>query len=351
MRHPCVVAIHDAGIDDAGNPYCAMELLEGETLAARVAREGRIAPAEAVALAASVASALQAVHNKGFLHRDVKPSNIFLARRPDGGVDPKLIDFGIAKRVAVEPEVVKRVTTRRLGNVRAPQPTAAGVIVGTPCYLSPEQIMGTALDARSDVYALASTLYEALAGTPPFTAQPLIDLLETIVCEAPEPLAKRAPEAAIPEALDREILRALAKDPAERHGSAADFAAALWAALATARMESSAPPPPLPTTSRGPIVVIAVSLAMAAVIGVALLRRPATPRPPPPVVVNAVTSAAPPPAPPIDTAPEVTPASATVAPPPRPRAPRASTTAAPAATASSKAPAPNLRMDDLKVPY
>jgi serine/threonine-protein kinase len=359
IKHPCVVSIFDAGVDEDGTPYCAMELLEGETLDARIGREGRLPASEAVALIASVASALTAVHQKGFLHRDVKPGNIFLAKREDGGVDPKLIDFGVAKRIAVEPAVVERVTQRGLGKVGVPRPTQPGMIVGTPRYLAPEQILGTDLDARCDLYALAVTLYEALAGTPPFYGDDIGELLGNIVCDAPEPLAQRVPDAQIPAALDREVLRALAKEPANRHASVAEFSAALWAALATARVESSAPPPPpLPVASRAPHFAVAFAVVALATLGIVWMRRPA-PQPPAPVAAPAITAAPtaiatadPPPREP-EVAPAPPPTTAVVTPPPpRSKGARHAATPTPASAApTAPAPATNFRMDDLKVPY
>src|SRR5207245_2497418 len=145
-------------------------------------------------------------HGKGLVHRDVKPSNVFLARRQDGGVDPKLIDFGLAKRIDVAPEVKRRVpTSRGLGAGRAPAPTVPGIVKGTPLYLSPEQILGEPVDARTDVHAVGATLYEALCGQPPFVGGDMQDILTRIVTEAPVPLGERAPDAGIPEALDHEI--------------------------------------------------------------------------------------------------------------------------------------------------
>jgi len=351
IRHPGVVEIFDAGVDESGAPYCAMELLEGETLAARLARGGPLPMAEAVAMAASLSSALQAVHDKGFLHRDVKPGNVFLARRPDGGTDAKLIDFGIAKRVEVEPAAVRRATLRGLGWNDGPIPTAANVIVGTPLYLSPEQIMGATLDARSDVYALATTLYEALSGAPPFVTEDTVDLLARILVEVPAPLG------GVPGPLDREIRRALAKDPAQRHANASDFAAALWGALAEDRISGGAAPG-LPTRRGAPLLVAAVAVAVVAALGVVWLRRPAPSPPPehPPVVVAA--TAAPPP--PLDV-PALAPEAPSAAPnegarqeprakTARPPAGRASATAS-APSAPSAAPTTNMKLDDLKAPY
>ena len=360
IRHPCVVEIFDAGVDADGTPYCAMELLEGETLAARIDREGPLPVDEVVAIAASVASALGAVHDKGFLHRDVKPSNVLLAKRADGGVDPKLIDFGIAKRIAVDPEVVRRATQTGLGPARGLKATAPGLIVGTPRYLAPEQILGGDLDVRCDVYALGVTTYEALAGEPPFAAGDMGELLAKIVCAERPPLAKRAKDAAIPAGIDREVLRAIAKDPADRHASAADFAQALWAVLAAAERGVSGAPIAAPPTRRpGRGALIAAAIAIAATFAIVLARRAPTP-PPATAIVTAAPSATPT-AEPESAVPQATPSAlpeptakgAEVHPSP-PRAPFARSAEKPAPTASAPTaarPPATLRIDDLKAPY
>jgi len=211
------------------------------------------------------------VHDKGFLHRDVKPSNVFLAKRPDGGADPKLIDFGIAKRVAISDDVRRRVNTMR--GMGGPA-TALDMIVGTPLYMSPEQIEGSAVDGRSDVYALGITLYEMLAGAPPFADDDLATLLTKIVVEDPAPLARAAPEAGVPAALDRAVLSALSKAPADRPATAADFAAALWSALAAARHSPDPAIPPPPVRDRRLIVAVGVAALLALSVVALFLRSP-----------------------------------------------------------------------------
>ena len=200
-----------------------------------------------MAIAAGVCSALGAVHDKGIVHRDVKPSNIFLARRPDGGADPKLLDFGVAKRISVPPDTVRRVTKRYGERHGTPAPTAANMIVGTPRYLSPEQILGHKVDARSDVWALSATLYEALGGAPAFAGATLSELLEKIVVEAPAPLAPLG----VAPALDRVLTRALAKEPAD---CASRARPTLHGALGGARRGAAAGPDeqPDPGTRRCP---------------------------------------------------------------------------------------------------
>jgi serine/threonine-protein kinase len=353
IRHPCVAVIFDAGVDEDGQRYLVMERLKGETLARRIER-GPFSATDAVGIVAGLCLALQAVHHEGFLHRDVKPSNVFLAKRPDGGADPKLIDFGIAKRVAVTDEVRRKVTTMRgLGSPA----TALDIIVGTPLYLSPEQIMGEPVDARTDVYALAVTLYEMLAGAPPFAGADLASLLGKIVMDDPAPLESAAPERAVPAALDREILRALSKDPAARPASAADFATALWTALAASRASSD--PVPLAASAARDWRRIAVAVGVAAALALSLValfqRRPPPPAPAEPPALPAATTPPPatPPPPPVPEQSASEPPGATAnarrtsngAPPGRATAAPART-AAPAPTAAPSAQ--SFRLDDLK---
>jgi serine/threonine-protein kinase len=361
LRSPNVVQILDHGVWQ-GSPYIAMELLEGESLAARIERAGALDPTLAVTVAAGICSALGAVHDKKIVHRDVKPSNIFLARRPDGGVDPKLVDFGVAKRTSLPPETVSRVTKRYGERMKTPAPTAANVVVGTPRYLSPEQILGRTVDARSDVWALSATIYEALAGAAPFTGATIAELLERIVVEPPPPLAPRG----VPPALERVLMRGLAKEPADRYASAAELSSALWAALAEERRSPVPAPAPvpevkIPATPYGRWILAAAALVLLAVVAVGFLRR--SPPPPPPQPMAAATPA-PPEVVPASTAamPAATnePEGASVAAParalPEPRAKGArarNTTAdrAPLAPTAAPAASTSFRIDDLKTPY
>jgi serine/threonine protein kinase len=369
LKHPGVAVVYDAGITPEGQPYCAMELLKGETLAERVRRDGRVAAEELVPIAAGICSALSAVHGKKLLHRDVKPSNVFLAQREDGGSDPKLIDFGVAKSFAVDaPQVLKRSTLIGLGKRRTPIQTVPGMIVGTPVYLSPEQIRGDVADARSDVYSLSVTLYEALTGTPPFDDAAVTDLLVSILHDEPEDPAKRMPDAEIPAPIAAVVLRGLAKDPADRHASASDLGNALWGALAEAK--GARPPSHLPgelsssgavrlpvTPARWPYVV--ALLAAAVLLLLALRMRPpasaAAPVAPPPSapVAAAPSAAAPAPSATAVEAPAVPVASAG---PPAAKSARPRASQAPAFSAAPAAlpPAPSstgFRIDDLKTPF
>src|SRR5256885_5201957 len=148
IRHPNIIEVHDVGLLPDGLPYLMMELLEGEPLARRIARLGRMSVSEAMEVARQAASALAAAHAKGIVHRDLKPDNIFLAVNPGEPTRVKVLDFGIAKL--------------RREMSAASYETGAGAILGTPPYMSPEQCRGVSanVDHRADVYALGIILYE-----------------------------------------------------------------------------------------------------------------------------------------------------------------------------------------------
>jgi eukaryotic-like serine/threonine-protein kinase len=211
LQHPNTVAVHDVGEQD-GQAYIVLELVEGGTLADRVRERGRLPAAEVVAIGGAVLAALQAAHERGLVHRDVKPANVLLPAA--GGV--KLADFGIAKALdAVTPDL-----------------TATGQVLGTPRYLAPEQVAGRPATPASDLYSLGAVLYECLAGEPPFDAETAIAVALAHQQQPVPPLAERAVDA--PVALTRAIERALAKDPEQRPADAARMREDLLAAVADA---------------------------------------------------------------------------------------------------------------------
>ncbi len=214
IRHPDIVDIYDLGTTADGRPYCVMELLEGRPLDALVAERAPLAPAEAVALLAPVCRALQAAHEAGVVHRDVKASNVMVLSE---GAAPrvKLLDFGIAK--ATEP-----------GEAGI---TTVGQRLGTMVAMAPEQIAGQAVDARTDVYALAVLLFQLLVGRPPFTAADP-DEVERMHLEARPPRpGQLVPGAAV---LDAVVARGLEKSPERRWPSAAALLAAALEAVGAA---------------------------------------------------------------------------------------------------------------------
>jgi serine/threonine protein kinase len=224
LRHPRIVEVFDVG-RDGRDAFLVMELLEGETLAARLAREA-VAAADAVAIGAQICDALGAAHGAGLVHRDLKPANVFLVRSTDGELWVKLLDFGIAKRID--------------GATARTDPNA---IIGTLEYLSPEQIRGSALDGRADLYALGMTLYRMLTGVLPFKGENIASLIHQHLSVAPLPPRERAPDRAIPVGLDAAVLKLLAKEPSARPASARDAKRELLAALEGSGERQASPDP------------------------------------------------------------------------------------------------------------
>ena len=194
LSHPHVVMVIDAG-EDEGHPYIVFEHVRGETLKDRIRREGALPVAEAIAYAIEVGRALQAAHERGLVHRDVKPQNVLL----DEEGRAKVTDFGIA-----------------LG-LESNQLTAAGKVIGTTDYVSPEQAMGNEVSGQSDVYSLGIVLYEMLVGEVPFSGESHVSVAMKHVREGLPDVQRRRPE--VSAALAAVLERATAKDQASRHPS------------------------------------------------------------------------------------------------------------------------------------
>ncbi|MCC7542315.1 MAG: serine/threonine protein kinase [Deltaproteobacteria bacterium] len=210
LRHPNVVDVTDVGVHD-GVPFLVMELLEGDSLADILEREGPLSPARALELLLPVASTLAMAHAQGVLHRDLKPDNVFVARSNVGPPIPKLLDFGISK-VAGESTGV----------------TGSGEVLGTPYYMSPEQTRGVRqVTAKSDQYALAVVLYECLTGARPFEGANVVQVLAAINAKPIPPPRGYVP--ALPTALEDVILKAMSREPEQRFDSVGSFATALLA--------------------------------------------------------------------------------------------------------------------------
>jgi serine/threonine-protein kinase len=246
LTHPHVLGVHDSG-EAAGLLYYVMPYVEGETLRARLTREGALPLADAARLVRELADALAYAHARGIVHRDLKPENVLLS-----GGHAVVADFGIAKALAAATQ----------GGTPRGTPggalTSAGVALGTPAYMAPEQAVGdAATDHRADLYALGVVAYEALAGAHPFGARPPQALVVAHLTETPAPLGARRADA--PPALVALVTRLLAKDPAARPQSAAEVLRALEGASAS----------PAGTASRGwgRLRAAAAALLVAAGVG------------------------------------------------------------------------------------
>lgn len=211
LNHPNILAVFDVGVHE-GRPYVVSELLEGETLRSRLL-SGGLPPRKAAEVGCQVALGLAAAHDKGIVHRDVKPENLFLLS--DGRV--KILDFGLARQSPL-PTSDDSPTTSLDGS----PPTDAGVVLGTVGYMSPEQVSGAPADHRSDVFSLGIVLHEMLAGTHPFRRPTSVETLHAILKEDPPDLLEVQPR--LSPALGRLVRRCLEKRPGERFQSARDLA-------------------------------------------------------------------------------------------------------------------------------
>jgi len=257
LQHPNIVPILDSGVLNAPDgtrlPWYAMSFLEGESLRGLLAREGQLGIEDALAITEAAASALGHAHRQGIVHRDIKPENVFLS-----GGRVFVVDFGIAKAL--------------LGS-EAEKLTSTGLAIGTPAYMSPEQGFGGQVDARTDQYALATVLYEMLAGDPPFggsTAQAIMSRRLT------EPARSLLPvRSTVPQSVEASVLRALERAPADRFPDIESFAAQLRSASTVARRMVPAP-------SKWRALAWALPVAVVAVAGWWLVTRTGASGPPGP---------------------------------------------------------------------
>ena len=201
IRHRNIIDIFSFGALEDGRQYYVMEMLEGMTLSDFMKERGRIPPDVAIPIFRSLARALDAAHAAGIAHRDLKPENIFLSFDEDGGIFPKLLDFGIAKLLATD------------GGASG-QKTRTGTPMGTPYYMSPEQCRGKNVDHRTDIYSFGIMVHEVLTGKLPFDGDDMMDLLIKQTTAPAPPLSSIVPE--LPAALDAPLLRMLEKDAAMR---------------------------------------------------------------------------------------------------------------------------------------
>jgi serine/threonine-protein kinase len=222
LTHPNIVTTYDFG-EEGDLAYLAMELLEGTELRERM-EDGALPVAEAVGIAIQVADGLGFAHERGVVHRDIKPANIMLLERGD----VKIMDFGIARMRSAD------------------QMTSTGIIVGTPRFMSPEQVSGQPVDQRSDLFSLGVLLYEMLTGVPLFAGEDTPQIAHKITGLEPEPPSHRNPE--VTSMLDFVLARALKKDPEVRYQDAYELAADLRTCLA--ELQARAPSRPPESTTR-----------------------------------------------------------------------------------------------------
>jgi eukaryotic-like serine/threonine-protein kinase len=219
MNHPNIVNVYDTGSDDSTH-YIVMELVEGKTLREVIAEDGPLLPERAAEIAEAVAAALGFAHERGIVHRDVKPGNIMIT--PSG--DAKVMDFGIARATAGE------------------SLTQTATVLGTATYLSPEQAQGEQVDARSDIYSLGIVLYEMLTAHVPFEGESPVAVAYKHVRE--DPMRPSALNADVPDPLERVVLKAMAKNPENRYSTANDMRQDLARFLAGRPVEATPLLPP-----------------------------------------------------------------------------------------------------------
>ncbi len=294
IGHENIVDITDFGETGDGRTYFVMEYLEGESLAALIEREGALPAPRAIRIIRQVASALAAAHDKGILHRDVKPENVFVIRRAEKDF-VKVLDFGISKMTKPEEDG---------GPDVSPRLTQTGVVLGTPLYMSPEQASGEeALDHRIDIYALGTMLYETLTGEVPFSGPNYLSIISQILSKEPRPPSEVRPELGIPPDLEAVVLKAMAKDRDARYQTMNELDADLERVEGGGRLGLTAP------TVRprrrilqvaawaGGVTVVVLGVALAVPRFIHESKRRDPPLAPPVLAAPTVAPAPPPPAP------------------------------------------------------
>jgi eukaryotic-like serine/threonine-protein kinase len=240
IEHPAVANIHDFGELDDGRTYLAMEFVEGESLAELLRREGPMPAFRAQQIVSEIAAGLQAAHDLGIVHRDLKPDNVMLARHKDGRDKVKLVDFGIAKSHGDAGQKVTR----------------TGVMVGTPAYMSPEQVAGGEVGGASDQFALACSTFEMLTGALPFEGESTFEQITSRVAGKARRLSQVRADIAWAPMLQDVLLKGLSPSPSDRFASVTDFAVAFAGAVrATPGLMPAIPDdasPPKPATGARP---------------------------------------------------------------------------------------------------
>ncbi|MGI9101498.1 MAG: protein kinase domain-containing protein [Terriglobales bacterium] len=258
LNHPNILAVHDIG-EHGGTPYMVCELLEGETLREKMA-EGALPQRRAVEYASQIAEGLAAAHDKGVIHRDLKPENVFVTS--DGRV--KILDFGLAKLARAQAAVADGVTASGTAQ------TTPGMALGTAGYMSPEQVRGKEVDARTDIFAFGAILYEMLSGQRAFKGESSVETMNAILKEEPPEIATE--KLRVSPGLERIVRRCLEKEPARRFHSARDAGFALEAisgSSGVSELQSRSLPPEPRRWMRAAafVVVVAAAVLLAYIVG------------------------------------------------------------------------------------
>lgn len=241
LSHPNIVTVHDYGETPQGDLYMAMEYLRGQSLSRTLAREGRLEPARAARIILQIARALRAAHRAGVVHRDLKPSNVMLLEDDDGveGYDfVKVVDFGLVRLY------------QPAADVDALRLTHAGMLLGSPRYMAPEQIRNRDVDPRTDIYALGVIFFMILTGRPPFDGDNPTDILTQHLRDAPPRMVEVAPDLVVPAELEAVVGRCILKDPRERYPNVDALIADLKAVVGGFTDDRSLPSLGLTTVSK-----------------------------------------------------------------------------------------------------
>jgi hypothetical protein len=258
VRHPNVVQVHDVLELDDGSPVMVMDLLDGESLGARLRRSGKLPLAEAARITLQVVSAVGTAHAAGIVHRDLKPDNVFLVLRADGATEVKVLDFGIAKLTAVEGDAAQ---TAGL--------TATGALLGTPHYMAPEQAFGERdVDHRADVWAIGIMLNEYLSGVLPTRAENVGQILKIVTTGAIRPLEELEPS--LPREITALVGRMLARERDARPGDLGEVKAVLGRHTDVSVPSFGGPVAPRERSKRGVVLAVAAT-AIAASVAAAVL--------------------------------------------------------------------------------
>jgi serine/threonine protein kinase len=214
IQHEHIIEVFDLGRSDQGDMFFVMELLEGESLSTKIRRDGKLGVDASVHIARQMCAALHVAHAAGIIHRDLKPANVMLVERSGDAAYVKVLDFGVAKSYTPDQQT---------------QLTHTGMLVGTVEYMAPEQIMGRKVDARTDIYSLGVMMYRMFTGKAPFRDGGVPALIHSHLNVAPKSMIDTTPE--VPSAVDRVVLRCLAKAPDQRYESMEEVSRALKAAI------------------------------------------------------------------------------------------------------------------------